>query len=147
MIVTMNLSAGSTNTSLDAAMTIDPMPLLHQRGRDDSINQATEDMQVFLTKEPETGILFSPIFDSKRFLGCGVRKKYQFFNLYAVGFYFDAQDFQGIHDEEGLEKALLDPHNHRTVRIVFNRALTMKQVIDTLRDSLEPRMNGQDLHS
>ncbi|CAB9507036.1 expressed unknown protein [Seminavis robusta] len=103
-----------------------------------------EETAVQQREEPETGISFPPSFQAKELLGLGVRKKYQFFNVYAVGFYVNKEDFRGL-DEQDYEEALLNPHNHRTARIVMNRTLTMDKVVSTLIESLEPRMHGRDL--
>jgi DNA-binding transcriptional ArsR family regulator len=79
------------------------------------------------------------------FMGCGVRIKYVFVKVYAVGGYFRPEDFIGLKDDAAIEKALLDPNNHRTIRIVMNRSMTMDKYNDAIVEALTPRMNGQDL--
>ena len=95
-------------------------------------------------EEPETGIVFPPLFQSKHLLGLGVRKKFTFWNVYAVGLYVNTEDFRGLQENE-YEDALLNPNNHRCLRIVMNRTLTMEKVISALIEALEPRMHGRDL--
>lgn len=113
--------------------------------------------------EPVTGIQFARFYNKSgdvsnrlQLFGCGVRKKYQLFNVYAVGFYLDLQDFAGSlfrggddeeDDECSFQEALLNPHNQRVIRIIMYRSLTMRQVIDAMKEALEPRMGGQDLQS
>jgi hypothetical protein len=137
-ISTAQTSIDSSTTSLDALGTIRLGP------SEEQLIETTGD--ILQTSEPETGIFFPRMYDSKYLLGCGVRKKYQVFNVYAVGFYVDRKDFRGIPNER-YQNALLDPQNHRTIRIVMNRSLTMDTVIKTLMESLEPRMQGKDLDS
>ena len=139
------LSSNST-TSLDAAMKVDAISLRASQIVDSNLMEEGKQENCCL-EEPVTGIAFLPTFDSKSFVGCGVRKRYTFFNVYAVGFYFNAEDFKDIKDEEEFEAALLNPHKHRIIKIVINRNVTMQQVVDTLKESLEPRMKGQDLQS
>ncbi|CAB9526637.1 Chalcone-flavanone isomerase [Seminavis robusta] len=99
-------------------------------------------------KEPDTGILFPPMVNGFTFLGCGVRIKYVFVKVYAVGAYFRPENFLGMpKDDKAIETALLDPNNHRTIRIVMNRSMTMDKYNDAIVESLKPRMNGQDLET
>ena len=98
-----------------------------------------------LVEEPETGILFQPTLDQKKLLGFGVRKKFAIVNVYAVGFYGDPHDFDSLADETEYEEALLNPHNHRTIRIVMNRGLSIDKYTAAIVESLEPRMKGKDL--
>ncbi|CAB9504148.1 expressed unknown protein [Seminavis robusta] len=96
--------------------------------------------------EPDTGILFPPMVNGFTFMGCGVRIKYVFVKVYAVGAYFRPENFLGMpKDDKAIETALLDPNNHRTIRIVMNRSMTMDKYNDAIVESLKPRMNGQDL--
>lgn len=139
-----HLSGGVTTTSLDAFATL---PL----GPSTSTAQVQDPLLAFPSnhdkvEEPETGIQFPPIFQSKQLLGLGVRTKYQIYKVYAVGVYVNQEDFRGLPPEE-QEEALLNPHKPRTIRIVMNRTLTMDKVISTLIQSLEPRMHGRDLYA
>jgi hypothetical protein len=135
-----HLSGGLTTTSLDAFGTL-PMGPATVQVEDPVLAYPSDHDNV---EEPETRIQFPPIFQSKQLLGLGARKKYQIFNVYAVGFYVNQEDFRGLRQEEH-EEALLNPHKPRTIRIVMNRTLTMDKVISTLVQSLEPRMHGRDL--
>ena len=47
--------------------------------------------------------------------------------------------------KEQIEKALLDPMYPRTIRIVMARNLSIEKFTSAIIESLEPRMNGQDL--
>ena len=96
-------------------------------------------------QEPDTGIMFPPMVNGFTFMGCGVRIKYVFVKVYAVGCYFDPTQFVGQKDDAAIEKALLDPGYHRTIRIVMNRSMTMDKYNDAIVEALTPRMNGQDL--
>jgi len=96
-------------------------------------------------KEPDTGIMFPPMVNGLTFMGCGVRIKYVFVKVYAIGSYMDPSQFVGKKDDAEIEKALLDPGYHRTIRIVMNRTMTMEKFNDAIVESLVPRMNGQDL--
>ena len=109
-------------------------------------DRIVEDVKDFsLIEEPETGITFPSVLDSKQLLGVGVRKKYQIFNVYALGMYANKEDFQGINESQNeQEAALLDPHKPRTLKIIMNRKLTMEAVISALMDAVEPRMDGKD---
>lgn len=99
-----------------------------------------------LVEEPVTGISFPPVFQSQHLVGLGVRKKYTWFNVYAVAFYIHREDFRGLKSEE-YQAALLDPNKHRTIRIIMNRTVSMDKVIEALLEAVEPRMYGKDLHA
>jgi subtilisin family serine protease len=96
-------------------------------------------------EEPDTGIMFPPMVNGFTFMGCGVRIKYVFVKVYAVGAYLHPEDFAGMKDEAAIEKALLDPNKHKVIRIVMNRAMTMDKYNDAIVEALTPRMNGQDM--
>ena len=128
-------------TSLDAFQTLPLGPVVIG----DSSGGFAEPEDTSLVEEPDTGIAFPRVLGRKHLLGLGVRKKYQFLNIYALGLYVNQEDFRGIKKEEERLRALLDPHNHRIIRIVMNRTLTMETVISGLMDALEPRMHGKDL--
>lgn len=140
------VSTNSDTTSMDAVVTF-PIPFIGSAIKnnvgDARIAEDTKD--ALLIEEPETGIAFPSVLDSKHLLGVGVRKKYQFINVYAVGFYANKEDFQGLKgSEDEKEAALLNPHKARTLKIVMNRSLTMEAVISALVDAVEPRMKGED---
>jgi len=136
------LGDSGTTTSLDAlaAHSLGPITI----GDPDTFAHGPA-VDTNVIEEPETKITFPPVFRSKHLLGLGVRKKYSFVNVYAVGFYVCQGDFTNITDEEEREDALLDPHRHKTIRIVMNRTLTMETVVHALIEAIEPRMHGKDL--
>lgn len=96
-------------------------------------------------EEPDTGIMFPPMVNGFTFMGCGVRIKYVFVKVYAVGAYLHPEDFAGMKDDAAIEKALLDPFKHKVIRIVMNRSMTMDKYNDAIVEALTPRMNGQDM--
>mmetsp|Transcript_26279 Transcript_26279/g.38595 ORF Transcript_26279/g.38595 Transcript_26279/m.38595 type:complete len:277 (+) Transcript_26279:51-881(+) len=99
--------------------------------------------------EPKTGILFPRLCNGMTFVGCGVRVKYGFVKVYAVGTYMDPLAMSVIKDQSKpqLQKALLDPNYPRTIRIVMNRNLSIEKYTAAIIEALEPRMKGQDLES
>lgn len=96
-------------------------------------------------QEPDTGIMFPPMVNGFTFMGCGVRIKYVFVKVYAVGAYVRPENVQGLKDDAAIEKALLDPNCHKVIRIVMNRSMTMDKYNDAIVEALKPRMNGEDL--
>lgn len=96
-------------------------------------------------EEPDTGIMFPPMVNGFSFMGCGVRIKYVFVKVYAVGAYLRPDDFAGMKDDAAIEKKLLDPNTHKVIRIVMNRSMTMDKYNDAIVEALTPRMNGQDM--
>lgn len=82
-----------------------------------------------------------------RFVGCGVRVKYHFVKVYAVGTYLDnlAAKIMSQQKDAEIEKTLLDPKYARTIRIVMNRSLSIEKYTSAIVEALEPRMQGQDL--
>lgn len=98
-------------------------------------------------KEASTGILFPRLCNALTFVGCGVRVKWRFVKVYAVGTYIDPIAMQGIQKEDiaSIQKALLNPMYPRTIRIVMNRALSIDKFTSGIMESLEPRMRGKDL--
>jgi hypothetical protein len=97
-------------------------------------------------KEPATGILFPPLCNGYSFVGCGVRVKYGFVKVYAVGTYVDFLSMSPIKSNPlRVEAALLDPNYPRTIRIVMNRKLGIDKYTSAIVEALEPRMKGQDL--
>lgn len=95
-------------------------------------------------EEKATGILFPTLCNGYSLAGTGVRIKYGFVKVYAVGSYFEPKNFKGL-TPDAIEKALLDPMYPRTIRIVMARSLSIQKFTDALNESLKPRMNGQDL--
>lgn len=98
-------------------------------------------------KEPSTGILFPGLCNGLSFVGCGVRVKYGFVKVYAVGTYMDPIAMSAVKNRgpEEVEKALLDPSYPRTIRIVMNRGLSIEKYTAAIVESLGPRMNGEDM--
>jgi hypothetical protein len=98
-------------------------------------------------KEKSTGILFPKLCNGFTLAGTGVRVKYGFVKVYAVGTYLDplAMSFIKGQSKEDIQKALLDPMYPRTIRIVMARNLSIQKFTDALSESLKPRMNGDDL--
>ena len=99
------------------------------------------------TKEPATGILFPKLCNGLTFVGCGVRYKYGFVKVYAVGAYIDPIAMNAVKKEGvgAIEEALLDPMYPKTIRIVMNRNLSAAKFADAIAEALEPRMGGKDL--
>jgi len=80
-------------------------------------------------------------------VGTGVRIKYVFVKVYAVGTYMDPIAMMAVKKggPDIIQKALLDPTYPRTIRIVMNRGLAIDKYTAAIVESLEPRMKGQDL--
>jgi hypothetical protein len=99
------------------------------------------------TVEPATGILFPRLCNALTFVGCGVRVKWRFAKVYAVGTYVDPLAFSYVKDrgDEEIQKALLDPKHPRTIRVVMNRAVSIDKYTSAIIEALEPRMAGEDL--
>ena len=108
---------------------------------------AARQQQLAPTKEPSTGILFPRLCNGMTFAGCGVRVKYGFVKVYAVGTYLDPIAVAAVKKEgaDAIKKALLDPTYPRTIRVVMNRTLSMEKYTAAIVEALEPRMKGQDL--
>ena len=102
-----------------------------------------------LTKEPHTGILFPPLCNGLSLVGVGVRIKYVFVKVYAVGTYLDPIAMRAVQKSsvEDIQKALLDPTYPRTIRIVMNRGLSIDKYTAAIVESIEPRLHGQELHT
>lgn len=100
-----------------------------------------------ITKEPATGIMFPQLCNGMTFVGCGVRVKWGFIKVYAVGTYIDPIAMSAVKNRGDAEitKALLDPNYPRTIRIVLARNLSAKKFTDAIVEALEPRMKGLDL--
>jgi len=98
-------------------------------------------------KEKSTGILFPKLCNGFSLAGMGVRYKYGFVQVYAVGSYFDSNASIALRgsSKDAIEKVLLDPMYPRTIRIVMARNLSIQKFTDALNESLEPRMKGEDL--
>lgn len=97
-------------------------------------------------EEPTTGILFPHLCNGMTFVGCGVRIKYGFVKVYAVGTYVDPIAMSGVKSSyTEIDKALLNPAFPRTIRIVMNRSLSIEKYTAAIVEALEPRMNGVDL--
>jgi hypothetical protein len=102
-----------------------------------------------ITKESQTGILFPQLCNGFYLAGCGVRIKYTFIKVYAVGTYIDPLAMSAVKTAgpEAIETALLDPTYPRTIRIVMNRSLSIDKFSAAIVEALEPRMMGQDLET
>ena len=98
-------------------------------------------------KEPATGILFPQLCNGFYFAGCGVRVKYGFIKVYAVGSYFDPLAMSAVKKSgpKAIEQAMLDPTYPRTIRIVMNRGLSIEKYTAAILEALEPRMKGREL--
>ena len=98
-------------------------------------------------KEPATGIVFPHLCNGMQLVGCGVRVKWGFVKVYAVGTYMDPIAMNAVKKQgsKEIEKALLDPMYPRTIRIVMNRSLSIDKYTSAIVEALEPRMGGQDL--
>jgi len=109
--------------------------------------KGAEPVMLSPTKEPATGILFPSLCNGMSLVGCGVRVKWGFVKVYAVGTYVDnlAMSMIKTQGESEIKKALLDPNYPRTIRIVMNRNLSIDKYTAAIIEALEPRMNGEDL--
>mmetsp|Transcript_3363 Transcript_3363/g.4493 ORF Transcript_3363/g.4493 Transcript_3363/m.4493 type:complete len:265 (+) Transcript_3363:82-876(+) len=99
------------------------------------------------TQEPKTGILFPSLCNGYNLVGCGVRVKYGFVKVYAVGTYMDPLAMSAVKKQgnSSIQKALLDPMYPRTIRIVMNRSLSIDKYTAAIVEALEPRMKGEDM--
>ena len=79
-----------------------------------------------ITNEPATKISFPALCNGMSLAGVGVRIKYVFVSVYAVGAYFDPIAMMAVKQgtQEDMERALVDPTYPRTLRIVMNRGLS-----------------------
>lgn len=111
------------------------------------VTRASDVVMLGPTAEPKTNILFPRLCNGMTFTGCGVRVKYHFVKVYAVGTYMDPIAMAAVKQEsdEVIAKALVDPMYPRTIRIVMNRTLSMDKFTSAINEALEPRMGGQDL--
>lgn len=116
--------------------------------RDNSLVKSGGDVVMLgPTREKSTGIMFPQLCNGMTFVGCGVRIKYGFVKVYAVGTYMDPIAMAAVKKQgsKGVEKALLDPTYPRTIRIVMNRGLSIEKYTAAIVEALGPRMNGEDL--
>lgn len=99
------------------------------------------------TKEGSTGILFPHLCNGMQFVGCGVRVKYGFVKVYAVGTYMDPIAMAAVKTQgpKAISEALLNPMYPRTIRIVMNRNLSIDKYTAAIVEALQPRMKGEDL--
>jgi hypothetical protein len=102
-----------------------------------------------ITKEPATGISFPALCNGMSLAGVGVRIKYIFVKVYAVGAYFDPIAMMAVKKGSlaDMEQALLDPTYPRTMRIVMNRGLSADKFITAIVEAVEPRLKGKDLET
>jgi hypothetical protein len=100
-------------------------------------------------KETATGIMFPSMCNAMLLVGVGVRIKYVFVKVYAVGTYMDPIAMMAVKQRgaEAIETALLDPTYPRTIRIVMNRGLSIDKYTAAIVESIEPRMNGKELET
>lgn len=102
-----------------------------------------------ITKEPATGLAFPALCNGMSLAGVGVRIKYVFVKVYAVGTYLDPVAMAAV--KKGgpaeMEAALLDPMYPRTIRIVMNRGLSVDKFIAAIVEAVEPRLKGQNLET
>jgi hypothetical protein len=99
-----------------------------------------------ITKEPATGISFGELCNGMKLAGVGVRIKYVFVKVYAVGAYFDPIAMMAVKKGSAadMQQALLDPTYPRTIRIVMNRGLSVDKFIAAIVEAVEPRLKGRD---
>jgi hypothetical protein len=102
-----------------------------------------------ITNEPATKIAFPALCNAMSLAGVGVRVKYVFVNVYAVGAYFDPIAMMAVKkgSQADIEKALVDPTYPRTIRIVMNRGLSVDKFIAAMNEAIEPRLNGKNLET
>ena len=98
-------------------------------------------------KENSTGILFPQLCNGFYLAGCGVRIKYGFVKVYALGTYLDPLAMSAVKNSNPatIQQALCNPTYPRTIRIVMNRGLSMQKFVAALEEALLPRMQGKDL--
>ena len=115
----------------------------------DAIPSSGDVILLGAVKEKSTGILFPKQCNGFTLAGTGVRIKYGFVKVYAVGTYLDPLAMSGIKGQpkDVVQKALLNPMYPRTIRIVMARGLSIQKFTDALSESLKPRMNGEDLYT
>lgn len=97
--------------------------------------------------EASTGILFPQLCNGYYLVGCGVRIKYGFIKVYALGTYLDPLAMSAVKKSNAatIQQALCDPTYPRTIRIVMARGLSIAKFTDAIVEALEPRMKGKDL--
>jgi len=102
-----------------------------------------------ITNEPATKIAFPALCNAMSLAGVGVRVKYVFVNVYAVGAYFDPIAMMAVKkgSQNDVENALCDPTYPRTIRIVMNRGLSVDKFIAAMNEAIEPRLNGKNLET
>lgn len=102
-----------------------------------------------ITHEPATKISFPALCNGMSLGGVGVRIKYVFVKVYAVGAYFDPIAMAAVKKgtQADIEGALVDPTYPRTIRIVMNRGLSVDKFIAALNEAIEPRLNGKNLET
>mmetsp|Transcript_17775 Transcript_17775/g.40787 ORF Transcript_17775/g.40787 Transcript_17775/m.40787 type:complete len:228 (+) Transcript_17775:680-1363(+) len=102
-----------------------------------------------ITNEPATKISFPALCNGMSLGGVGVRIKYVFVKVYAVGAYFDPVAMMAIKKgtTADIEGALTDPTYPRTIRIVMNRGLSVDKFIAAMNEAVEPRLNGKNLET
>jgi len=85
--------------------------------------------------------------DGLLYVGSGVRVKYGFVKVYAVGAYVDKADVADVIGKSVDEIAakFCDPKTPKTIRIVMNRGLSVDKYMAAIMEALEPRMEGIDL--
>jgi len=120
------------------------------RTGDENAIQATSCGDVLMLEphtEKSTGIMFPHLCNAMTFVGCGVRVKYGFVKVYAVGTYVDPIAMSAVKTQgtAAIQKALLNPTYPRTIRIVMNRGLSIEKYTAAIVDALTPRMGGEDL--
>jgi len=100
-----------------------------------------------ITNEPATKIAFPALCNGMSLAGVGVRVKYVFVNVYAVGAYFDPIAMMAVKkgSKPDMEGALVDPTYPRTIRIVMNRGLSVDKFIHAIVEVIEPRLKGKNL--
>jgi hypothetical protein len=85
--------------------------------------------------------------DGLLYVGSGVRVKYGFVKVYAVGAYVDKSDVADVIGKgvEEISEKICDPNTPKTIRIVMNRGLSVDKYMAAIMEALEPRMEGVDL--
>jgi len=133
------LTIGGTNYHQDATITTTQCSALSKSGGDI--------VMLAPHKERSTGIMFPGLCNGMSFTGCGVRIKYGFVKVYAVGTYMDPMAMSAVKKQgpAAIGKALLDTQYPRTIRIVMNRGLSIEKYTAAIVEAIGPRMNGEDL--
>ena len=94
-------------------------------------------------KEESTGIDFPESCQGLPFFGAGVRVKYVFVKVYAVGLYAEPRHLGGLSGAgaDAVAARILDPSVHKVIRIVMARDLSSEKYTAAIVEALGPRVS------